>query len=550
MSTSVTDLLRAEGLITPDQLLAAQSMARTMGESVLSILVEQGAVAKRDVVRCTVQAAGLTFVDVLDVDVDPAAVALLTGDQARLYQVLPYALDGDDLMVVSDAQTAANRQVAQDLRAITRHAVRFACTVKSELQQRMSLEYPVEIDPEPMGEDDSVVLVLDALDPAAAAPAREYVDELLREVVARGASGVHLLAAGPQTRVRARVDGVLTDARKVPRAVQPAVVYRLKKLSGLDPADRSRPQHGVLRYRADSTAITMRVSTVPTIDGEEIVFQVAPPDPEPRHLDELGFDDAALATWRSVIDRRDGLVVVTGPAASGRSTLLQATLSELSHRDMSIVTVESRVESRLPGVTQVQIDERAGYGYPDALDSIRAADPDVIMVGEVNDYPTIRMTVDLALTRALVFTTLPTTDTTDVIGRLVGMGIEPFLVRAVLACVVSQRLVRRLCRDCKRPVDAPVGPPRGDAVPTWARASCFEPIGCSRCGHTGYHGRMALHELLLMTPQLGDLVMRSAGPDEIRVVARQAGMSTLREDGWAKVGQGLTSVEEVLRAVG
>ena len=550
MGASVTELLLEQGFINSDQLSAAQSMARTMGEPVLSVLVEQGAVAKRDVVRFTVEAAGMQFVDVLDIDVDMDALALLTGDQARLYQVLPIALEDDVLVVVSDPQTAHNQTVIQDLRAITRHPIRFSCALKSEIRQRISAEYPEEDVTLPSAEDDAAAVVLDALDPAATTPSREFVDALLQDAISKGASDIHLQAIGTAVRVRVRFDGLLLEGKAPPRAIHPAVVYRVKKLAALDPADLSRPQHGKFRFRADGHAVTLRVSTLPTVTGEEIVIRVASPPPAAMSLEGLGFSDDTLSTWRDAIDRSDGLIIVSGPPASGRSTLLYATLTELARPQVSVVTVESHVEYRIPGATQVRIDELGGFGYAAALDSIREADPDIVLIGEVNDRDTIRQAIDFAVERSLVFATVPADDAAGVIGRLVEMGVEPFLVRAALKCTVSQRLVRRLCQSCRRPVDAPVGPPTGETVPHWAHAACFEPIGCPACAETGYHGRMALQEVMPMTAELGNAAMRGASVDEIRVLARRSGMRTLREDGWLKVGQGLTSVEEVLRAVG
>ncbi len=550
MSASVTQLLLEQGFITSDQLSAAQSMARTMGEPVLSVLVEQGAVAKRDVVRFTVEAAGLEFVDVLDLDVDLDAAAMLTGDQARLYQVLPVALADGVLVVVSDPQTAHNQTVIQDLRVITRHQIRFMCALKSEIRQRIAAEYPEEDVTLPSAEDDAAAVVLDALDPSALAPSREFVDALLKDAIARGASDLHVQAIGTAVRIRVRLDGRLVDAKDAPRAIHPAVVYRVKKLAGLDPAEHSRPQQGKFRFRVDGGSITLRASTLPTVIGEEIVIHLQAPDTGPMDLGELGFSDDALSLWRGSIDRRDGLVVVSGPPASGRTTLLYSTLAEVSRPQISVVTVEGHVEHRIPGATQVRIDERGGFGYPEALESVRDADPDVLLVADVKDADTIRLVIDFALERSLVFATVPTDDAAAVVGRLVGMGVEPFLVRAALKCVISQRLVRRLCRSCRRPIDAPVGPPSGDTVPHWAQAACFEPIGCSDCADSGYHGRMALQEIMPMTSELGNAIMRGAGADEIRAITKRSGMRTLREDGWLKVGQGLTSVEEVLRATG
>ncbi|MBK9740427.1 MAG: Flp pilus assembly complex ATPase component TadA [Actinobacteria bacterium] len=555
MTTSVVEILAAEGLITRDQVAAATVSAESVGEPVLTLLVRQGAVTKKDVVRCTVQAAGLEFVEVMDVPVDPTAVSLLTGDQARKYQVVPWMFDKDGLVVVSDSQTAMNWQVRDDLQAITRHPVRFACAMKSEIQSRINLLYRAEAE---LGELVRDMLeeepTLDIMAPVAStsdAPLVRYLNLLLNQAISDNASDIHVEPSENNIRIRFRIDGVLKEMAPAPKEIQSAVISRLKIMSEMDIAERRIPQDGRLSVASRGKKIDLRVSCLPTVWGEKIVMRILDNTAATMALPDLGFSPENLKKWRAAYERPYGMLIVSGPTGSGKSTSLYATLHAVSRPEVNIVTVEDPVEYRIPGINQVQTHAKAGLTFAAALRSILRADPDIILIGEIRDHETAQIAIESALTGHLVLTTLHTNDAPSVITRLTEMGVEPFLVGSALECATGQRLARRLCVKCRRQVD------KSDSelavvnyeYPPGVTPTFYEPVGCTTCANTGYRGRLAMHEVMPMTEEIGKLALRNASSDEVRRSAVEQGMRTLRQDGWLKVAEGLTTIGEVLRVI-
>lgn len=555
MAGSVADVLVAEGLITADQLAAAEASAASMGEPVLNVLVHQGAVAKKDVVRCTVEAAGLSFVEIMDEPVDPAAVALLTGDQARKYGVVPLRFDKDVLVVVSDSQTAMNWQVRDDLQAITRRPVRFACAMRNEVQGRLNLLYRAEAElgelVRDMLEDEQAFDILAPVASTSDAPLVRYVNLLLNQAISDNASDIHVEPTESNIRIRFRIDGVLKEMAPAPKEIQSAVISRLKIMSDMDIAERRVPQDGRLTVMSRNRKIDLRVSCLPTVWGEKIVMRILDNSAAQMGLPDLGFSSDNLRRWREAYERPYGMLIVSGPTGSGKSTSLYATLHAVSRPEVNIVTVEDPVEYRIPGINQIQVNAKAGMTFAAALRSILRADPDIILIGEIRDHETAQIAIESALTGHLVLTTLHTNDAPSVITRLTEMGIEPFLVASALECATGQRLARRLCVTCKREVEIPateLAAVRFEA-PVGVTPTFFEPVGCSSCAGTGYRGRLAMHEVMPMTEELGKLAVRNASSEEVRRAAVEQGMRTLRQDGWLKVAQGHTTIGEVLRVI-
>lgn len=552
---AIADLLVTNGLISAQQQAQAQAQAALTQEPVLNILVQQGSVTRKDVVRATVQAAGLEFVDILALPVDPAAAAMITGDQARKYQVIPVALDHDVLVVVGDSQTAANWQVSEDLEAITRHPVRFACAMRSEIAIRINQLYRAESE---LGElvrgmlDEEQVIDIQA--PVVAttdAPLVRYVNLLLKQAISDKASDIHVEPSEDHIRIRFRIDGVLKEQAPAPKEMQSALISRLKIMADMDIAERRVPQDGRLSLIWSGQKIDLRVSCLPTVWGEKIVMRILDNSSAQMTLAHLGFSPENLDHWRNAYERPNGMLIVSGPTGSGKSTTLYATLNTVARPEINIVTVEDPVEYRIPGINQVQTHAKAGLTFASALRSILRADPDVILIGEIRDYETAQIAVESALTGHLVLTTLHTNNAPSVITRLIEMGIEPFLVSSALACTTSQRLARRLCLSCRRPVGKSAAELAavGFEYPAGVQPTFFEPVGCSSCAHTGYQGRMGLHEVMPMSEEIGRLAFSRASSDEVRRVAIDAGMRTLRQDGWLKVSQGLTTISEVLRVI-
>ncbi|MDO8308339.1 MAG: GspE/PulE family protein [Actinomycetota bacterium] len=555
MSSSVADVLMAEGLITRDQFAAAEATAGALGTPVLTVLVQQGAVAKKDVVRCTVRAAGLEYVEVMDATIDPEAAALLTGDQARKYEVIPLHIENGVLVVVSDPQTAMNWQVRDDLQAITHRPVRFACGLKAEIQARINLLYRAEAElgelVRDMLDEDQAIDIMAPVASTSDAPLVRYVNLLLKQAISDNASDIHVEPSENNIRIRFRIDGVLKEMAPAPKEIQSAVISRLKIMADMDIAERRQPQDGRLSVVSAGRKIDLRVSCIPTVWGEKIVMRILDNTAATMALSDLGFSPNNLARWRRAYERPYGMLVVSGPTGSGKSTSLYATLHAVSRPEVNIVTVEDPVEYRIPGINQVQTHAKAGLTFAAALRSILRADPDIILIGEIRDHETAQIAIESALTGHLVLTTLHTNDAPSVVTRLTEMGIEPFLITSALECATGQRLARRLCINCRRQVEkspAELGVV-GFENPPGMVATIYEPVGCTSCAHTGYRGRLAMHEVMNMSEEISGLVVRGAPSEDVRRLAIEQGMRTLRQDGWLKVAQGLTSIAEVLRVV-
>lgn len=555
MSTSIVDVLVSQGLVRDEQAAAAQAKAHQTGDTVANILVQDGVVTKKDITRATVTAAGLEFVEIMDVQVDPAAVRLLTGDQARKYQVIPIAFDNGTLVVVGDSQTVVNWQVREDLQAITRMPVRFACAVKSEILSRVNQLYRAESE---LGEIARGMLdeeeAIDISAPVAStsdAPLVRYVNLLLNQAISDKASDIHVEPTEDHIRIRFRIDGVLKELSPAPKEMQSALVSRLKIMSDMNIAERRLPQDGRLTIMSEGRKVDLRVNCMPTVWGEKIVMRILDTHAATLALPELGFSPANLARWRSSYERPYGMVIVSGPTGSGKSTTLYATLNSILKPEVNIVTVEDPVEYRIPGINQVQTHAKAGLTFASALRSILRADPDVILIGEIRDHETAQIAIESALTGHLVLTTLHTNDAPSVLTRLTEMGIEPFLVTSALQCATGQRLARRLCDNCKQPYDIPPAELAavGFEFPADVNATFFQAVGCTSCAGTGFRGRLGLHEVMTMSEEIIKLAVRHASSDEVRRVAIEQGMRTLRQDGWLKVAQGYTTVSEVLRVI-
>ncbi|CAB4925285.1 MAG: type II secretion system protein GspE [Actinobacteria bacterium] len=552
-SLQAADLLVAHGLITAEQLATAHESATVLDERVLTVLVRQGVVSKKDVVRCTVEAAGLEFVEIMDCPVDPKAVALLTGEQARKYQVVPVAIESGAIVIAADSQTAMDWQVRDDLQAITRLPVRFSVGMKGEIQTRLNLLYRAEAE---LGE-----LVKDLMQDEAGidlsmpivstrdAPLVRYVNLLLSQAIADQASDIHVEPGEDSIRIRYRIDGVLKEKAPAPKEIQAAVISRLKIMSDMDIAEKRRPQDGRLSVVSAGRKIDLRVNCLPTVWGEKIVMRILDNSSVLMSLPQLGFSPDNLDRWRNAYERPYGMSIISGPTGSGKSTSLYATLNAVIRPEVNIVTVEDPVEYRIPGINQVQTNAKAGLTFASSLRAILRADPDIVLIGEIRDHETAQIAVEASLTGHLVLTTLHTNDAPSVITRLTEMGIEPFLIGSALQCATGQRLARRLCDKCKRPTDrtdealAAVNfdPPAGMPV------TVFEPVGCSGCANTGYRGRLAIHEVMPMTEEIERLATARASSDEIRRTAVEQGMRTLRQDGWMNVARGSTTITEVLR---
>ena len=384
---------------------------------------------------------------------------------------------------------------------------------------------------------------------ATQAPVIKLVNVLILEALKARASDLHLESTANGLRVRHRIDGVLHDVSRPPRAYQAAVISRIKIMANLNIAERRLPQDGRIRLRLSEREVDLRVSTVPSIHGEGVVLRILDRGTRVLSLSELGMSEGVVDIWGRLIRRPHGIILVTAPTGSGKTTTLYAGLSSINQPDLKIITIEDPVEYQLEGITQIPVNRKAGLSFANALRSILRHDPDVLMVGEMRDPETAEIAIQSALTGHMVFSTLHTNDAAGGITRLVDMGVEPYLVSATLEGILAQRLVRVVCDDCAEPYDPPAdelkrvgGELKGKQRPKFRRGS-----GCEACSGTGYRGRSGIYELMPMSEKIREQLVHGASLDEIRATTRREGMQPLRADGYAKAAAGLTTLEEVLR---
>jgi type IV pilus assembly protein PilB len=545
-----------EQLVSEQQVAVANEAAEHSGRSPLEELLDAGAVDREQVVRVAAAAAGLRYVDVSEFSVNASAVAVLSAEFARRSSVLPLAWEEGELLVAVGIRQAGNIELKDDLTRLTRNRVRFAVASRREIDAKINQVYRAEgelhdLTSNLVSDEDSTDLSA-LTEVSDEAPVVRFVNLLITQAITDRASDIHIEPAEHDLRVRYRIDGVLHDAHRSPKHIQNGVISRLKIMADMNIAERRLPQDGRLSVNHQGRKVDLRIATLPTVWGEKVVARILDNSTARLGLEDLGFSEANYRRFAESYTKPYGMILATGPTGSGKSTTLYATLNLLNQPDVNVITVEDPVEYRLPGINQVQTNARAGLTFASALRSILRSDPDIVLIGEIRDHETAQIAVEAALTGHLVLSTLHTNDAPSAVTRLVEMGIEPFLVGSAVDAVLAQRLCRSLCERCRQPYE-PLGQEllhigfpwaEGEPLPTLYRAD-----GCRTCGGTGYRGRIALHEVMTVTEDIERLAVARASTDEISRMARSQGMVTLREDGWLKVGQGRTSVEEILRVV-
>lgn len=484
----------------------------------------------------------------------PDAVEL-TGGVSREYllhhRVCPTAIMEDGSLVVAVAPDALVPEALDDLGLAYRRPIVPEATPREEVERliaRLTSAGEPSLTVRHADQDDEA-LVADVRDVANSAPVAAYVNFLVGEAVRAGASDIHLEATRGGLLVRFRLDGILLPAPAAPAGLETAILSRLKLMAELDIAERRRPQDGRIRVRLADRELDVRVSTVPTLHGESVVLRVLDRGGRPVGLDTLGMPSAILAVVRALAAKPHGMVLVTGPTGSGKTTTLYAALGLRDAGAEKIITIEDPIEYQLPGITQVPVHTQAGVTFAAALRSILRQDPDVIMVGEMRDGETASLAVQAAMTGHLVFSTLHTNDALGAIPRLVDLGVPRYLVAATLDAVMAQRLVRRVCPECSTHTDR-VGPERSFAIPAELRtASLVRGAGCVACRQTGYQGRIGVFELVVVSDAMRNAIARSSTHAELDELADRAARHRMTHDAWAKVAAGLTTVDEVLRVV-
>ncbi len=523
----------------------AVETARAQGRPTGQVLVEQGVLRHDQLARVVAERFGLDYVDLSVFDIDMGAVALLSSEAAKRYHAVPVGFAEDRMLLLAMADPT-NVLTIDDVAMMTGRRIRPVAVSVEDLNlllNRISrMDDAIEDIVDEAGEGEQEDLLVDEADNDA--PIIKLVHSVVAQAVQQGASDIHVNPEEGDARVLFRVDGVLSPAVTVKRRMAMGVVSRIKIMADLDISERRMPQDGRFALTVDGRRVDIRVVTLPLVHGEGAVMRILDKGDVVGGLESLGMPDDALEPFKSAINKPNGAVLVTGPTGSGKSTTLYAALNELNDGNRSLLTIEDPVEQRIAGIKQMQIAPKAGVTFDVGLRSMLRADPDVIMVGEIRDRETAHIAVEAALTGHLVLSTLHTRDAPSALGRLIDMGIEPFLVSSAIDCIVAQRLVRVLCTHCKRhqTVSEAVLEEHG-----LSGTQPYEAVGCSRCGGSGYRGRMGVYEVMTVSEHIRALILEHASVDVMVSVALREGMKRLRDDALVKVREGLTSIAEVER---
>jgi type IV pilus assembly protein PilB len=557
-SELIAELVAETGMLPPDKL--EEVRARALGGSFSQALIDEGLANALGVARRLAEQYHLPLVDLAVRGIDAEAAKVIPLSVLERVCAIPFAVVGGTLQIaITDPH---NVRGLDELRLATRHAVEFHVAAKTDVLAEIrrisraseALNAVLIEDAVAEATADEEVDDLEIDDGISDAPIVRLVNSIIFQAAEDGASDIHFEPQEGALVVRFRVDGVLRIAQRIPTQLSAGVTTRLKVLAKLDIAERRRPQDGRISLNAAAAGrlLDVRVATLPTVDGESVAMRLLDKSRSAPTLAELGLSEEMRAQLSSIVSRPTGALLVTGPTGSGKSTTLYAALAEINRPEVNVITVEDPVEYRLDGINQVQINLRAGLTFASALRSILRSDPDVVMVGEIRDGETAKISIEAALTGHLVLSTLHTNDAPGALTRLNEMGVEPFITGAAVSAVLAQRLARKLCPHCAEPytpsreellglrIDPEAASDLGDVVFHRRR-------GCARCSETGYRGRIGIFQLLEVTERLEHLASEKASREEIERAAAAEGMRSLWDDGVAKIAAGLTSAEELAR---
>jgi type IV pilus assembly protein PilB len=559
MSGRLGELLVRENLISLQQLQKAQEEARKSGGRLGSLLVKQGAIAENDLTQFLSKQYGVPAISLKDFDIDEDVLKLVPKAAAEKHQCVPVNRAGSSLIVaMSDP---SNIFAIDDLKFLTGYNVEVVVASEQAIKEALERYYSEKgpsYDELMEGFDDTDVAVVEAEDTenvvdleksAAEAPTVKLVNLILLDAIKKGASDIHIEPYEKDFRVRFRIDGVMYEVMRPPMKMKNAMISRLKIMSELDISERRLPQDGRIKLKlGKGKEMDFRVSVCPTLFGEKVVLRLLDKSNLQLDMTKLGFEDQQLKDFLEAIDRPYGMVLVTGPTGSGKTTTLYSALSKLNEVSWNISTAEDPVEFNFFGINQVQMHDDIGLNFAAALRSFLRQDPDIIMVGEIRDFETAEIGVKAALTGHLVLSTLHTNDAPGTVSRLLNMGIEPFLVTASLNAIVAQRLCRRLCQDCKKPLEVEEQAllDAGFAAEEIGSFQPFGPAGCKACNDRGYKGRVAVYEVMPLWDGLKELIIQGCSTAELKQEAIRLGFRTLRMSALSKVKLGVTSLSEAL----
>lgn len=549
---TITEILALRGIV-PIDAVGGSNESWAGDEHSVRTLLHGGLVSPAQVASARAAQAELPFVELADYAVDRSAVGFVPGAICRRYEVLPIGFRNGKLLLA--IVNIADIFALDDVRTVSGIDVDVVVAERSDLLAAIDRYYRAD------GElnDLSVALEEESAPEQAEQEAEEndapivrFVNLLVSQAIQDHASDIHIEPGEHELRVRYRIDGVLHEMQRAAKSIQNGVVSRLKIMSDIDIAERRRPQDGRMSVRHGGATIDLRVATLPTVWGEKVVMRILDNSQAAVSITELDLLPVNAERYKRAYTRPHGMILVTGPTGSGKSTTLYATLHSIARPEVNVITVEDPVEFLMAGVNQVQVNPKAGLTFASALRSILRSDPDVVLLGEIRDHETAQIAIEASLTGHLVLSTLHTNDAPSAITRLTEMGVEPFLVGSALDCVVAQRLARRLCERCKEQYEPDAETferLRFPVVGVEDAAVFYRSVGCSHCSNTGYRGRIAVQEVMTVTEEIERLAVDRSSSAIVGHAAMEQGMTRLRDDGWTKVQMGLTSIDELMRVV-
>jgi type IV pilus assembly protein PilB len=560
MAAKLGQLLLNNNLITEEDLKRALEVQAKNGERLGSTLIKLGIISEEQLLNFLSKQYDVPAINLSEYKIDPSITKFIPHDVASKYLIFPVAKVGATLTIAM--ADPSNIFAIDDIKFMTGYNVEPVVASESAIRAAISEYY---------GEHDILQNVMDSLkisegvdliqetedeidigelkQAVEEAPVVKLVNAILNEAIEKGSSDIHIEPYEKQLRVRYRIDGVLYDIMQPPPKLRAALTSRIKIMADLDIAERRLPQDGRIKIKVKGRAIDLRVSTLPTIFGEKIVMRILDRGSLVLDLTKLGFESKQLEDFTEAINSPYGMVLVTGPTGSGKTTTLYSALSTINNIGVNIMTVEDPVEYNLHGINQVQVKEEIGLTFASALRAFLRQDPDIIMVGEIRDFETAEIAVKAALTGHLVLSTLHTNDAPSTVSRMLNMGVEPFLVSASVLLILAQRLCRKVCQQCKEVEKIPVPAliDIGFSEEEARSIKCFRGKGCPACNDTGYKGRIALYEVMPLKEEIKELILEGASASEIKRTAVRLGMKTLRMSGLTKLKEGVTSLEEVMR---
>ncbi len=548
------DMLIEEQVITPEQFERAMEERGKTGKKTGEVIVELGFATEETVAEALARQLRVEMVNPNTIDIPSEALSMLTGQMLRKYMAIPIGFDPNDInvlrvamadpmdiMAIDDLSIVTNMQIDACIATSRNIAVALDKHYGNAEAMDVAEKYAKEREEKfGDGEDEKE----DEIDNS---PIVVLVKQMIEQAARLRTSDIHVEALENKTRVRYRIDGALYEQISYDASLHSAIIARLKVIGGMDISEKRKPQDGRITMVVDQQEYDIRVSILPTVYGEKCVMRLAQKTALSRNKADLGFTEKEMKRFDHILSNPNGIILVTGPTGSGKSTTLYTALSELNKEDVNIITVEDPVEANVNGINQVHVNAKAGLTFASALRSILRQDPDIIMIGEIRDQETASIAVQAAITGHLVVSTLHTNSAANTIGRLLDMGVESYMVADAVVGVLAQRLVRRLCPHCKQGREATVKEKELLNVPVDEPLTIYEPVGCAECNDAGYRGRIGVYELMEVTPELKRIIARDGSAEEIKNQALKDGMSTLRMSAGALVVRGITSMNEMMK---